>query len=227
MMIILNDIKIKEYDYQGEVTKIFITIEGTDGSGKTTQIELLSSYLKSLKKDIIVTREPGGTKISEKIRDLILDLNNTNLSNITEALLYAASRAQLVEEIIKPALKSNKIVLSDRFIDSSLVYQGIARGIGISKIEEINSFAVNGIKPNITFYLDIDPQIGINRKKKDTILDRIEMESLKFHQKVREGYMKVAAKYPERIYILNAAQSKQEIHSQICTILNNFCKEEF
>lgn len=198
---------------------IFITIEGLDGSGKTTQIELLSTYFESLEREIVVTREPGGTPISEKIRKLILDMDNTNMSFMTETLLYAASRAQHVEEIIKPALKDNKIVICDRFLDSSVVYQGIARGLGIDKVVEINNYALSGITPNITFYLDIKPEVGIARKKNQSLLDRIESEQLSFHNQVYEGYKKIASIYPERIKVLDATQTEEMLHIQICSML--------
>lgn len=198
---------------------VFITFEGTDGSGKTTQIQLLDSYLKRINKTTIITREPGGTEIGEKIRNLIVDINN-DIADMTEALLYAASRAQLIEQVIKPSLNAQKIVLCDRFIDSSIAYQGIARKIGIEKILSINSYAIDNIMPDITFYLDIAPELGIKRKKNQTKLDRIESENLVFHNQVYEGYQKIALMYPKRIYKLDATQSKDKLHNQICTILN-------
>ncbi len=200
---------------------MFITIEGIDGSGKTTQIELLHSYLKSLNKDVVITREPGGTTIGEKIRNLILDINNTNIAYITEALLYVAGRAQLVNEIIEPALNSGKIVICDRFIDSSIVYQGIGRNLGIDKIINLNSYALNNIMPDITFYLDIEPEVGISRKIKQDKLDRIENESLEFHKQVCDGYKKISSLYKERIKQIDATQTKEAIHTQICNILKD------
>jgi dTMP kinase len=199
---------------------VFITIEGSDGSGKTTQIKLLTPYLKSLGLDVVITREPGGTVISEKIRDLILDVNNKNMAYITEAMLYAASRAQLVEEIIRPALDDGKVVICDRFVDSSLVYQGIARQIGIEKVLEINQYALNGLLPDITFFLDIEPEQGILRKKKQAKLDRIESEKLDFHKQVYEGYKTIASAYPQRIKVIEATDSEQNIHKNICDMLN-------
>lgn len=198
---------------------VFITFEGTDGSGKTTQVQLLDSYLKKINKATVITREPGGTEIGEKIRNLIIDINN-DMADITEALLYAASRAQLIEQVIKPSLDEQKIVLCDRFIDSSIAYQGIARKIGIEKILSINSYTIDNIMPDITFYLDIQPELGIKRKKNQTKLDRIESEDLIFHNQVYEGYQKIVSMYPKRIYKLDATQSKDKLHNQICTILN-------
>lgn len=201
------------------MTGIFITFEGIDGSGKTTQVQLLDDHLKKINKDTVIIREPGGTEMGEKIRNLIIDINN-GMADMTEALLYAASRAQLIEQIIKPSLEEQKIVLCDRFIDSSIVYQGIARELGVEKILNINRYAIDNIMPNITFYLDIPPELGIKRKKKQTKLDRIESEDLVFHNKVYEGYQKIALMYPKRIYKLDATQSKDKLHNQICTILN-------
>lgn len=201
------------------MTGIFITFEGIDGSGKTTQVQLLDDHLKKINKNTVVIREPGGTEMGEKIRNLIIDINN-DMADMTEALLYAASRAQLIEQIIKPSLEEQKIVLCDRFIDSSIVYQGIARELGVEKILNINRYAVDNIMPNITFYLDIPPELGIKRKKNQTKLDRIESEDLVFHNKVYEGYQKIALMYPKRIYKLDATQSKDKLHNQICTILN-------
>lgn len=207
------------------MTNIFITIEGVDGSGKTTQINLLYTYLKSINRETIITREPGGTKLGEKIRALILDKNNDDISYMTEALLYTASRAQIVEEIILPALKSNKIVICDRFVDSSLVYQGVARGLGIEKIAQINEYALNGLVPDITFYLDIDPKLSILRKLNQSNLDRIENENLEFHNKVYEGYKRIVQMYPKRIFKLDATQSKEDLHIQILNILKKIFKE--
>lgn len=201
-------------------------MEGSDGSGKTTQIELLHLFLMSLDKDVVITREPGGTPISEKIREAILDINNTAMAYTTEALLYAAARAQLVEQIIRPALNAGKIVICDRFVDSSLVYQGIARGLGIERVAEINSYALNGIMPDITFYLDIEPIEGIARKRTQSVLDRIENENLSFHTQVHNGYNKIAQLYPKRIKKIDAMQSKEIIHQQICNILYNYFKGE-
>ncbi len=196
---------------------IFISFEGIDGCGKTTQVQMLSSYLKQLNKDIVVIREPGATEIGEKIRKLIID---NSMLPITETLLYAASRAELVKQIIKPALKTQKIIICDRFIDSSIAYQGVARKIGIDKILAINSYAIDKIMPDITFYLDIKPEISIRRKKNQKSLDRIEKEDLAFHNQVYQGYNQLIQMYPNRIYKLDATQSEDSLHNQICSILN-------
>ncbi len=190
-------------------------MEGSDGSGKTTQIELLKEKFEKAGQEIIVTREPGGTDISEKIRTLILDKENTKMAYITEAMLYAASRAQLVEEVIRPAVESGKVVISDRFVDSSLVYQGIARGLGIEKVAEINSYALGGLKPDITFFMDLPPSKAIERKKKQAELDRIESEKMDFHNMVYEGYKTIAEIYKDRIVMIDASKTVLEIHSEI------------
>ena len=156
---------------------IFITMEGPDGSGKSTQIELLKDYLSEKGYDIIVTREPGGTQISEKIRQIILDKENEKMSDMTELMLYVAARAQLVDEVIKPALDKNQVVISDRFVDSSAVYQGIARGLGTKLVYEMNQYAISRM-PDITFLLDLDAKEGIKRKKHQAALDRLELEKL-------------------------------------------------
>ena len=152
---------------------LFITMEGPDGSGKSTQIDLLRDYLSGKGYDIIVCREPGGTKISEAIRQVILNKDFTEMGYMTEMLLYAAARAQLVEEVIRPALEEGKIVICDRFVESSAVYQGIARGMGIDLVYEVNRYAIGDTMPDLTIMIDIDAQIGISRKNKHAELDRM------------------------------------------------------
>ena len=191
---------------------IFISMEGPDGSGKSTQLELLKSYLKDRGYEIIVTREPGGTRISEAVRQIILDPDYTEMGYMTEALLYASARSQLVTEVIKPALDSGKAVISDRFIDSSAVYQGMARGLGVDNVYKINEFATQGIMPDLTIHLDLPAGVGISRKKDQKELDRMEQEADSFHEQVAEGYRKLAALAPERIYTIDATQSIEEIH---------------
>ena len=162
----------------------FITVEGTDGSGKTTQIRLMEAYLNEKGHDVVLTREPGGTRISEKIREIILDLKNDEMGSTTEMLLYASARAQLVSQVIKPAIDSNKTVICDRFVDSSLVYQGFGRGIDIKIIEDINNSAINGVWPDITFFFELDPETALKRRMAETIPDRIEKEKIDFHKRV-------------------------------------------
>ena len=194
---------------------IFITAEGTDGAGKSTQIKLLTEYLSQKGYSVVLTREPGGTQIGEKIRDLILDSSNTAMTNETEALLYAAARAQHVAEKIIPALKDGKVVICDRFIDSSFVYQGFARKLGVNFIQQINETALNRLQPELTLYFDLSPELGIGRKKNMQELDRMERESAMFHQRVYDGYQKLAEEYPERIKKIDADRSIGEVHQAV------------
>ena len=194
---------------------IFISMEGPDGSGKSTQIELLKKYLETVGYDIVITREPGGTKISEAIREIILNREYVNMSYMTEALLYAGARAQLVAEVIKPALEAGKAVISDRFVDSSAVYQGMARGLGIDRIYSLNEFALQGIMPDLTIHLDLPARVGIGRKKDQKELDRMEMEALDFHERVAEGYRTLAKNAPDRIYTIDATLDIETIHEEI------------
>ena len=162
----------------------FITIEGTDGSGKSTQIGLLMDYLNKKGVDVLFTREPGGTPIGEKIREIILDVNNREMAPETEALLYAASRSQHVREKIIPAVEEGKIVVCDRFVDSSLAYQGTARRMGMETIMEMNRAALGGVMPDLTVFFDLSPEKGILRKKNERALDRLEEEKIDFHKRV-------------------------------------------
>lgn len=190
---------------------LFITTEGTDGSGKTTQIKLIESYLKEKGFEVVVTREPGGTTIGEKIRSIILDTENSNMSYITEMMLYASARAQLVNELIKPSLADGKVVICDRFIDSSFVYQGFGRNIDIELIERVNNIALDGVRPDVTLFFDIDPEIALKRRIQSTGADRIEQEAMDFHKKVYNGYKKLASMYPDRIKAIDSNRSIQEI----------------
>lgn len=200
---------------------LFITMEGTDGSGKTTQIKLLSDYLEKAGYDVVCTREPGGTKIGEKIRSILIDTENKNMSNITEMFLYSAARAQLVKEVIIPKMNGGGIVISDRFVDSSIVYQGMAREIGEKEVKEVNKYAVGNLLPDITFLLELDFEKGIKRKKQQSKLDRIEGENLYFHKKVFYGYKKLASKNSNRIKVIDASLSENEIHKIIVESVNS------
>lgn len=205
---------------------ILISVEGPDGAGKTTQIQLLKEYLKEKGYESIVTREPGGTVISEKIRALILDKENAEMGYETEMLLYAAARAQLVKEVIKPALEKGHAVICDRYIDSSVVYQGIARGLGIEKVYEVNSHAIQKIWPHITIHLDIDATEGIRRKKNQTKLDRMELEAIEFHQKVVDGYRTLAKRAPERIRTIDGTKEIEEIQTEIRSYIDDLLNKE-
>lgn len=205
------------------MTGKFITIEGTDGAGKTTQINLLTKYLKKRGYEVILTREPGGTAIGEKIRELLLDCGNSEMLSITEVLLYVASRVQHLNEIILPAVNIGKIVICDRFVDSSIAYQGFGRELGIEMIEKINAVAIGNVNPDITFYLDINPTSGIDRKKREYghTLDRMEHEKLDFHKRVSQGYKVLCERYPQRIKKIDAGKNIQEVHRQIVDEISN------
>lgn len=192
---------------------IFITFEGPDGSGKSTQIKYLQKHFDELGMETVFTREPGGTSIGEKLRRIILDKNNSEMSDMTEALLYAASRAQHVHELIKPALESNKVVVCDRFIDSSIAYQGYGRNLG-DCVRTINELAIEGCMPDITFLMDLPPEIGKSRLREGHE-DRLELEQLEFHNKVFEGYKEIAKIYPKRFVLIDACRNKGEIKADI------------
>lgn len=178
----------------------FITFEGPEGSGKTSVIKEVYDALVKAGHDVIVTREPGGVAISERIRSLLLDYNDEVMDARTEALLFAASRRQHVIEVIQPALDSGKIVLCDRYIDSSLAYQGVARSLGIEEVYSLNIFAIESYIPDLTLFIDIRPEIGLKRvKKNQRAMDRLDLETLDFHQKVYEGYQTLIDIEPERI----------------------------
>ncbi|MGI6747445.1 MAG: dTMP kinase [Anaerovoracaceae bacterium] len=192
---------------------LFITFEGPDGSGKTTQIDRLEAFIINKGYDAVLTREPGGTTIGEKIREIILDKNNTEMEYMTEALLYAAARAQHVSQVIKPALEEGKMVICDRFMDSSIAYQGFGRGLGDS-VRVINEYAVNGCFPDITFLLKLDPEIGKIRIKVED-RDRLELEKLEYHKVVFRAYEELEKLYPERIIGIDANRSIDEISNEI------------
>ena len=192
----------------------FISFEGPDGSGKTTQIKLFSEYLASRGYGVVLTREPGGTSISEKIRQIILDPANTEMDPLTEAFLYASSRAQHVAQLIKPSVAEGKIVLSDRFMDSSIAYQGYARKLG-DVVKTINEIAVDGCQPDITFFLDIDPKEGLLRARARCELDRLEQEDISFHEEVYKGYKELSKIYKDRFVIIDASGSVEEISAEI------------
>jgi len=191
----------------------FITFEGSEGSGKSTQIEMISKYLKKRKVPIFFVREPGGVKISEKIRNILLDVKNKGMCDETETLLYMAARAQLVEEIIAPALKKGKVVLCDRFLDSTVVYQGYGNGVDLKLINNIGKLVTQGINPDLTLLFDIDSKLGLFRIKRAK--DRIEQRALSYHQKVRMGYQAIAKKEPKRIKLIKGNNNKEDIHQSV------------
>ncbi len=199
---------------------LLITFEGPDGSGKTTQIALLKEHLSSKGYQVLYTREPGGTDISEKIRDIVLDNKNSEMSAMCEALLYASSRAQLVSQIIKPALSEGKIIVMDRFVESSIVYQGIGRRLGADKIRSINDAATEGLKPDITFLLTIPFEEGLKRKAKQKSFDRLENSGDDFHRRVYEGYMSLVDS-ADYIRVVDANRPSEEVHKDIVNIIES------
>lgn len=193
---------------------LFITIEGPDGAGKTSILKELFPLLKKVAKtEMIQTREPGGIPIAEEIRQVILDPKNERMDERTEALLYAAARRQHLIEKILPALEEGNIVICDRFVDSSLAYQGAGRRIGMREIARLNEFATEGLTPDFTLYLDVDSDTGLRRiqKNRQNQIDRLDSEGLEFHQRVRHAYLKLAEEYPERIHKIDARSSFEEV----------------
>lgn len=202
------------------MNKIFITFEGPEGSGKTTIINMVKQYFMVNNIDHIATREPGGIMIAEKIRELILDVDHTMMDSKTEALLYAASRRQHLVERVIPALNNGQIVICDRFLDSSLAYQGYARGLGIKEVLDINQFAIDGVMPSMTIFFDITPELGLSRIVKDNrSQDRLDLESMNFHHQVYDGYQKVVKMFPERIKVVDASLSIDEVFNQVIHLI--------
>ena len=190
---------------------LFITFEGPDGSGKTTVCSEVFAKLKEDGYDVIHTREPGGIEITEKIRKIILDPSNTDMDERTEALLYAASRRQHLVKKVLPALKEGKIVVCERFVDSSLAYQGYGRKIGFDEVLKINEFAIEGLFPDLTIYLDVDEKTGLKRIESRSFKDRLDLEDLEFHHLVHEGYEKVLEVFKDRIKVVDAAKPLNEV----------------
>jgi dTMP kinase len=195
---------------------LFITFEGGEGAGKTTQLQALCTHLRATGRDALETRDPGGTPIGKQIRSLLLDPGYGGTAAVTELFLYEASRSQLVHEVIRPALAAGRIVLCDRFTDSTVAYQGYGRGLDRELIARLNALAADGLRPDLTFLLDLEPEVGLTRAAQRVTLrperhDRIEGEVLGFHQRVRAGYRAVAAAEPDRVILLDAAREMAEI----------------
>ncbi|HBF75612.1 MAG TPA: dTMP kinase, partial [Lactobacillus sp.] len=199
---------------------LFISFEGPDGAGKTTVLSAIAEQLDTANRtDILVTREPGGNQISEAIRKIILDPQNTQMDVRTEALLYAASRRQLIQETIRPALAAGKVVLCDRFVDSSVAYQGAGRQIGEEAVYQMNQFATEGLTPDLTIYVDVPSEVGLARiKAHRQNVDRLDAEALSFHKRVRAAYLRLAKKFPERIITVDATQPVADVISQAMTL---------
>jgi len=186
---------------------MFITFEGPEGSGKTSQIPLIEQFLLESGYRVFCTREPGGTSIGNQVREVLLANKNTEMHPRAEILLFQASRAQLVEEEIKPRLAHNEIVLCDRYADSTIAYQGYGHGVDLEQLSNIINFATDGLKPDLTLLLDLDVEIGLARRQKDGGINRLDAFELAFHQRVRDGYLKLAAAEPERWLVIDAAQA--------------------
>lgn len=199
----------------------FITLEGPEGSGKTTVAKLLYEKLTNIGVAVFATREPGGTEIAEQIRHIILDPKNTAMDARAEALLYAASRRQHMVEKIIPALNRNEHVLCDRFIDSSLAYQGYGRGIGIDEVMKMNLFAIDGRLPDLTIFFDVSPEVGLKRidAHRGREVNRLDLERLDFHNTVRQGYLEVIKRYPDRIKVVDANQPLDDVLAQTLKII--------
>jgi dTMP kinase len=196
---------------------LFITFEGGEGSGKTTQIELLKQYFLTKNYTVTTTREPGGSLICEQIRAILKDGNNGKMDNVTELLLFSAARCQHATDIITPALNRGEVVISDRFYDSSIVYQGYGRGLGEKLVRKVTKIAINDLTPDITFYLNIDPKQAFLRKSGPDN-DRFEQSGIAFHEKVRQGYLTLA-KREKRIVVIDAAQTVEEVHANMVSVL--------
>lgn len=198
----------------------FITFEGPEGSGKTSQLKLAAAWLERLGVPLLITREPGGTPIGEEIRKLVHDTKRTEMAREAEILLYSASRAQHVAEVILPALQAGKVVLCDRYFDSTYAYQGYGRGLPMEPLRLITKFATQNLTPDLTLYLDISPEIGIQRREiGGEVLNRLDRESLEFHHRVREGYLTLIKANPERWRMVDASGTREEVHCAIKGVL--------
>jgi len=198
---------------------VFISFEGIDKGGKSTQISLLVDYLKKKKYQVVQTCEPGGTRLGKEIERILLGSSTGQINDKAELFLYLADRSEHVKKVIKPALEKDKIIISDRFADASIAYQGYGRGLDIHWINELNNRATQGICPELTFLLDIDPELAKKRSKEK---DRIENEEIAFHQRVRQGYLEIARLHPNRVKIINGQESAEDIHLAIIRILSEY-----
>jgi dTMP kinase len=202
---------------------IFITIEGGEGAGKSTLIGQLSNMMLQRGKSVITTREPGGIPIAEQIRSVILDRSHITMDARTEALLYAAARRQHLVEKVVPALVQGQFVICDRFVDSSLAYQGYARGLGMEEVWEINRFAIQDVMPHLTIYMDVSPEVGLTRiaQAAEREVNRLDLEQHSFHERVREGYMLLLKRHPDRIVQVNAEQSPEMVFHDVLAVIDS------
>lgn len=198
----------------------FISFEGIEGTGKTTQARLLSGRLSDEGRDAVVTFEPGGTLIGGKIREILLLPDHREMSAVTELLLYNADRAQHLAEMIIPAMNENRIIITDRFSDATAAYQGYARGIDMALIESLDRLATGGLKPDLTILFDLDVETGLARNRSANKTDRLELEDIEFHRRVRKGYLEIARLQPERVCIVDAAMTAADVHTEVWKIVN-------
>lgn len=200
---------------------LFITFEGIDGSGKTTQAERLAAYVSSQGREVVLTREPGGTEVSEKIRTILLDKANHHMASLTEMFLYMASRAQLTEKVIRPALDEGKVVISDRYMDATLAYQGYGRGLDKEAIRKLNAVATSQLKPEVTILIDLAPEVCRGRMSAmQKIGDRLEVVGADFQRRVREGYLEIAKQETDRFCVVDGTQSIDELEQVVQEIVH-------
>lgn len=204
---------------------IFISFEGIEGTGKTIQSKLLYEYLAKKGYEVTLTGEPGGTRIGLKIRDLLLSIENKGMTPLAELLLYNASRAQHIQEVILPVMNKGAIVITDRFTDSTVAYQGYGRGIDLSIINSIKRMIAADLQPDITVLLDLDVEVGLRRNRGINKMDRLELEDVEFHKRVRNGYLEIATKEPERIKLIDASEGIEQVHNRIIKIITDFLKK--
>lgn len=204
---------------------MFITLEGPEGSGKTEQLELLVDELKQRGCPVVKTREPGGTPIGDQIRSTILDVKNTAMVDRTEALLLQASRAQLVEEVIKPHLAADEVVICDRYADSTLAYQGYGHQNDLAVLREIIRYATGGLQPDLTVLLDIDPVVGLKRRTAAGKLNRLDALDIQFHRRVRAGYLELAGRDPDRWKVIDAERTREKVHRDLLELVLDYVEE--
>jgi len=206
------------------VAGLFISFEGTEGSGKTSIIKEVEKHFVNKGIQVLTTREPGGIRISEKIRDILLDKNHTEMDAKTEALLFAASRRQHLVEKIIPALNEGKLILCDRFVDSSLVYQGIARNLGVDQVFQINQFAIENLLPTLTIFIDVRPEVGLKRvfKTPNREVNRLDLEKFEFHKMIYDGYLSLIKKYPDRIKRINGEQTIEKVSQDVIKLIETY-----
>lgn len=203
---------------------VFLSLEGIEGTGKSTQASLLAGRLRGQGQKVVLTAEPGGTKIGTRIREVLLATEHAEMAPVTELLLYNAARAQHLSQLILPALGRGEIVITDRFSDSTMAYQGFGRGLDPGMIDELDHFATGRLRPDLTLLLDIDVTIGLQRNREANKVDRLEREEVEFHERVRKGFIRLAAREPGRIRLINAGNSAEEVHREISVTVADFLK---